>query len=134
MRWSRVSEQILPVDKSEPLPRLGCEAEGQRVEEDLIGCGAVKARVRPAAIVEVEVAAERCARLGDAGVGSEIDLMRRGCGIVAGENTYEAMIVSPHGSLSNRVEGLISRLRGYILVVIVAPHERFQIGRQKTLC
>jgi hypothetical protein len=38
----------------ESLPGLGCHADGQRVEVGLIGCVAVKARVRPAAIVEVK--------------------------------------------------------------------------------
>jgi hypothetical protein len=38
----------------EALPRLGCRAERQRVEEDLIGRGAVKARVRAPAIVQLD--------------------------------------------------------------------------------
>ncbi len=37
-------------------PPAVCHAEGQLGEVGVIGCGAVKARVRPAAIVEVEVA------------------------------------------------------------------------------
>jgi hypothetical protein len=43
-------------------------------EIGMIGCGAVKARVRPPAIVEVEAAANRCARLRHTAVGSEIHL------------------------------------------------------------
>jgi hypothetical protein len=38
----------------ERLPGLGCHAEGQLGEVGVIGCGAVKARVRPAAIVQVD--------------------------------------------------------------------------------
>ena len=38
----------------ESLPGLGCHTDGQRVEVGLIGCVAVKARVGPAAIVEVK--------------------------------------------------------------------------------
>jgi hypothetical protein len=34
----------------ERLPGSGCYAEGQRGEVGVIGCGAVKARVRPAAV------------------------------------------------------------------------------------
>jgi len=40
------------------LPGLGCHADGQRVEVGLIGCVAVKARVRPAAVVEVKIPAD----------------------------------------------------------------------------
>ena len=45
----------------EPLPGLGCKAERQRVEVGLIGRGIVKTRMRPAAVVEVEIAADRSA-------------------------------------------------------------------------
>ena len=41
----------------------------------MIGGAAVKARMRPAIIVEVEVAPDRCARLGRGVVGSEIHLL-----------------------------------------------------------
>ena len=41
----------------------------------MIGRTAVKARMRPAAIVEVEIAPDRCACLGDGVIGSEIDLL-----------------------------------------------------------
>ena len=41
----------------------------------MIGCGAVKARVRPTLIVELEVAADRGAGLADAVVGAQIDLL-----------------------------------------------------------
>ena len=41
----------------------------------MIGRAAVKARMRPAAIVEVEIAPDRCACLGDGVIGSEIDLL-----------------------------------------------------------
>jgi hypothetical protein len=58
----------------EPLPGLGCHAERQRVEVGVIGCGPVKARVRAAVIVKIEVAADRCASLGYAVVGLEINL------------------------------------------------------------
>ena len=56
----------------ESLPGLGCQAEWQLVEVGLIGCRRVKARMRPAVIVEVEIAADRRAGLGHAVVGSEI--------------------------------------------------------------
>jgi hypothetical protein len=36
----------------EPLPWLGCQAEGQRAKVGLIGCDAVKARMRSAAVVQ----------------------------------------------------------------------------------
>src|SRR5262249_55060684 len=54
---------------------LGCQAEGQRGEVGLIGCGAVKARMWAPAVVEVEVTADRSARFAHAVVGSQIDLL-----------------------------------------------------------
>ena len=54
---------------------LGCQAEGQRGEVGLIGCRAVKARMRSAAVVEVQVAADRSAGLADAVVGSQVHLL-----------------------------------------------------------
>jgi hypothetical protein len=57
------------------LPGLGCHAEGQRVEVGVIGCHAVKARMRTAVIVEVEIAANRTAGVGHAVVSSEIQLL-----------------------------------------------------------
>jgi hypothetical protein len=59
----------------ERLPGLGCHAEGQRGEVGVIGRGAVKARMRPSVIVEVEVAPDRRARLGSGVVGFEIHLL-----------------------------------------------------------
>ena len=56
-------------------PGLDCQAEGQRVEVGLIGRRLVKARMRPAAIVELEVAAERGTGLGHAFVGVQIHLL-----------------------------------------------------------
>jgi hypothetical protein len=50
-------------------------AEGQQDEVGLIRCGSVKARMRPAAIVKVEVTSDRCAGLGRGVVGFEIDLL-----------------------------------------------------------
>src|SRR5258706_12594281 len=74
MRWSRLSEQNFRVDM-EPLPGLGCHAEWQRGEVSLIGCHAFKARMRSAAVVEVEIAADRRAGLADAVVGPQINLL-----------------------------------------------------------
>jgi hypothetical protein len=45
----------------ERLPRLGRHAERRLVEVGLIGCAPVKTRVRSAAVVEVEITADRCA-------------------------------------------------------------------------
>jgi hypothetical protein len=59
----------------EPLPALGCQAEWQRVEVGLIRGGVVKALVRPAAIVEVEVAADRGTGLADVVIGPQIHLL-----------------------------------------------------------
>src|SRR5258706_11843142 len=51
MSWRGLSEQSFRVDM-EPLPGLGCHAEWQRGEVSLIGCHAVKARMRSAAVVQ----------------------------------------------------------------------------------
>jgi hypothetical protein len=59
----------------ERLPWLGCHADGQRGEVSLIGRAPVKARVRSAAVVEVEIAANRFAGLGHAVVDAEIHLL-----------------------------------------------------------
>ena len=59
----------------ERLPRLGRHAERRLVEVGLIGCAPVKTRVRSAAVVEVEITADRCAGLGHAVVGFKIDLL-----------------------------------------------------------
>src|SRR5262245_40536689 len=54
---------------------LGRRAERQRVEVGLIGRASVKARMRPMAVVEVDVAAERSSRLVDAVIGPQIHLL-----------------------------------------------------------
>ena len=54
---------------------LGCHADGQRVEVGLIGCVAVKARVGPAAIVEVKIPADGSTSFADAVVGAQIHLL-----------------------------------------------------------
>ena len=59
----------------EPLPGLGCRKLRQRVEVGLIGCPPVKARMRPPAIIEGQIAANRSASLGDTVVGPQIDLL-----------------------------------------------------------
>src|ERR1019366_5699832 len=57
------------------MPGLGCQAEGQRPEVGFIGCRAVKARMWPPAVVEVQVAADRSAGLADAVIGVQIHLL-----------------------------------------------------------
>jgi hypothetical protein len=64
LRWSRLSEQIFRIDKWS-----FCHAERQQGEVGFIWCGAVKARRRPSAIIEVEVATERSSCFGHAVVG-----------------------------------------------------------------
>ena len=59
----------------ERLPGLGCQAEWQRGEVGLIGRCVVKARMRSAAIVEVEVAADCGAGFGHAVVGVQVHLL-----------------------------------------------------------
>jgi hypothetical protein len=73
--WLRLSEQIFRVAKWRPLPGLGCQAEWQRGEVGLIGCRAVKARMRTSAIIKIEISADRRAGFADAVVGSQIDLL-----------------------------------------------------------
>src|SRR5215510_11647462 len=51
---------------------VGRRAERQRVKVGLIGRASVKARMRPMAVVEVDVAAERSSRLVDAVIGPQI--------------------------------------------------------------
>src|SRR5665811_849089 len=54
---------------------VGYQAEGQRREVGFIGCRAVKARMWPPAVVEVQVAADRSAGLANAVVGVKIHLL-----------------------------------------------------------
>src|SRR5262249_8745348 len=54
---------------------VGRRAEGQRGEVGLIGRASVKARMRPMAVVEVDVAAERSSRLIYAVIGPQIHLL-----------------------------------------------------------
>jgi hypothetical protein len=56
----------------ERLPGLGRQADWRLVEVGLIRCGAVKALVRSAAIVEVEISADRGAGLANGFVGSQV--------------------------------------------------------------
>src|SRR3954463_4425714 len=57
------------------MPGLSCQAEGQRVEVGLIGRRVLKARMRPATIVEVQVSANRTAGLPNAVIGFEIHFL-----------------------------------------------------------
>src|ERR1700712_4266164 len=59
----------------ERLPGLGRQAEWRLVEVGLIWCGVVKARMRSAAAVEIEISANRAARLADALVGVQVHLL-----------------------------------------------------------
>ena len=59
----------------ERLPGLSCREPRQRVEVGLIGCPAVKARMRPPAVVEHQIPADRNAGLRHAVVGSQIHLL-----------------------------------------------------------
>ena len=59
----------------EHLPGLSCRAEGQLCEVSLIGCHAVKARMRASFIVELQIAADRSACIADALIGSQIYLL-----------------------------------------------------------
>ena len=54
---------------------LGRQAEWRLVEVGLIWCGVVKTLVRSAAIVEVEVAADRGTGLADVVVGPQVHLL-----------------------------------------------------------
>src|SRR5258707_4606774 len=63
---------------SEPLPGLGCRADRQDAlwaEVCPIGRHAVEARVRPAAIVEIEIPADPVSRVRHAVGGGQIDLL-----------------------------------------------------------
>ena len=57
------------------LPGLSCRAEGQRREVSLIGCHAVKARMRASRIVEAQIAADRSACIADALIGPQVYLL-----------------------------------------------------------
>jgi len=59
----------------ERLPGLGRQADWRLVEVGLIWRGVVKALVRSAAIVEVEISAERSTGLADGFVGSQVHLL-----------------------------------------------------------
>ena len=59
----------------ERLPGLGRQAEWRLVEVGLIRCGVVKALVRAAAIVEIEISADRSAGLADVVVGPQVYLL-----------------------------------------------------------
>lgn len=59
----------------ELLPWLGRQAEWWLVEVGLIRCGLVKALMRSAAIVEIEVSADRVSCLADAFVGPQIHVL-----------------------------------------------------------
>src|SRR6202790_2018000 len=65
----------LSAPRSGALPGLGCQAERQRVAVGLIRRAAVKARVWAAAIVEVEITADRVARLADAFISPQIHFL-----------------------------------------------------------
>ena len=56
----------------ERLPGLGRQAEWRLVEVGLIRCGVVKALVRSAAVVEIEISADRGGSLADIVVGSQV--------------------------------------------------------------
>src|SRR6476646_4780389 len=57
------------------MPGLSCQAEWQGVQVGLIRCASVKARMRAASIVEVEIPADRISRLSDAFIGPQIHLL-----------------------------------------------------------
>lgn len=59
----------------EPLPRLGCRAEWQRSEVGLIRPVAVKTRMGTPAVIEIEISADRAARLADAVVDPQVYLL-----------------------------------------------------------
>src|SRR6202163_2976798 len=75
MSWSRLSEQNLRVDKWSVCRGLGCRAERQWGEVGLIRRAAVRARMWAAAIIKVEITADRNACFADAFVGPQIDLL-----------------------------------------------------------
>jgi len=56
----------------ERLPGLGRQAEWRLVEVGLIRCGVVKALVRSAAVLEIEISADRGASLADMVIGSQV--------------------------------------------------------------
>src|SRR6267142_5409014 len=58
-----------------PLPGLGCHAEWQRGEVGLIRRAAVKTRMGTPAVIEVEISADRAARLADGVIGPQVHLL-----------------------------------------------------------
>jgi hypothetical protein len=89
LRWLRLSEQFIRVDKWSLCRGLGCQAEWQRGEIGLIGCLAVKARVRSAPIVQQGLRtptgpfSENCFIIGIRGSGCEWRSMRRSTRLAA---------------------------------------------------
>ena len=65
----------IPASISGASAGLGCQAEWQRVEVGLIGCAAVKARMRSPAVVKLQIPADRTARLADGVVSPQIHLL-----------------------------------------------------------
>jgi hypothetical protein len=104
-------------------------------EIGMIGCGAVKARVRPPAIVEVEAAANRCARLRHTAVGSEIHLLV----LDAASQPLDKNIVSP-GALAVHADGDrvsdqdVSECRaGELTALIRVEDPRLAVARESVL-
>src|SRR5258705_14008227 len=77
LRWPRLFRQFFRFDKWILCRGLGCQADRQHAlwtKVGFIGRHAVKARVRTAAIVKIEVASDRDARVRNAVVGAQLDL------------------------------------------------------------
>jgi hypothetical protein len=78
LRWPRLFGQFFRFDKWNLYRGLGCQADWQHAvgtEVSLIWGHAVKARVRTAPIVKIEVASDRGARVRYAVVGTQVDLL-----------------------------------------------------------
>ena len=70
-----MSEQSFRVDRWSLCRGLGCHAEWQRGEVGLIRRAAVKTRMGTPAVIEVEISADRAARLADAVIGPQVHLL-----------------------------------------------------------
>src|SRR6185369_11174207 len=91
LRWLRLSEQFLRIDRWIILPGLGCQAEGQRFAVSSIGRHAVKARVRASCIVKAEVTSDRRAGVADAVVGPQVHFLV----LDAAPQTFDEHVVPP---------------------------------------
>lgn len=62
-------------DAKDRLPNSCCHRQGQIVKMGMVRRSSGMARMRPPSVVKAQIAADRCARLPDAAVGMQIDLL-----------------------------------------------------------